>query len=77
MDCQPEHKRAIVQIDRAYIDKDYWHCPMGLRKYEQNCTFQECLDFCRNNDLKDPDFFWVYAEDFPFPERPKNVKDYS
>ena len=64
MDCQPEDNRDIIQVDPPY----FGHRSMGMRKYEVSCTFEAYLHWCDKNDLPNPDFWWVYAEDFPFPD---------
>lgn len=66
MDEQPIHGKMIVQCDRAY--EDGHHC-MGQRKYDQNCNFQDVLDFCDENFIGRPDFWWIYAKDYPFPDK--------
>ncbi len=63
MDCRPEHGRQIIQIDRPYKG----HYSMGMRLYHQECTFEEVLKFYSDQGMSNPDFWWMYAEDFPFP----------
>ncbi len=70
MDCQPEHGREIIQVDPPYEDGNY--C-IGMREYGQLCSFEDVLKFCSDNDLPDPNFWWIYIEDFPFPKAPKKI----
>ncbi len=63
MDCQPEHGRSIVQIDAPYEG----HYCMRMRDYYQRCTWEEILEYCKKEKIPNPNFSWVYAEDFPFP----------
>jgi hypothetical protein len=65
MDCQPEHGRQIIQIDSPYMG----HYPMGMRDYYQRGTFEDLLKYCLDYDIPNPDFWWMYAEDFPFPDK--------
>lgn len=65
MDCQPDDDKDIVQVDPPYIDG---HRTIGMRKYAQKCTFEEVLKYSAESGLPNPDFWWVYAEDFPFPK---------
>lgn len=65
MDKQPEHGRSVIQIDPPYKG----HYCMGMRDYYQNCSFQSVLDSCKMEELPYPNFWWVYSEDFPFPDK--------
>ena len=65
MDSQPINDREIVQVDRPYEG----HYTMGMRKYYMGCTMQEFLKWRTENDLPNPDFWWMYAEDFPWPDK--------
>ncbi len=65
MDSQPDHGRSIVQINAPYEG----HYSMGMRNYHQICTWQEFLNFCLNDGIGNPDFWWMYPEDFPFPDK--------
>ena len=67
MDSQPENGSTIIQLDPPY---DGHYC-MGMRKYYTHMSWDELL---KVNDLygwSNPDFWWMYAKDFPFPD----VKD--
>jgi hypothetical protein len=66
MDEQPEHGRSIVQIDPLYEG----HYAMGQWTYYQTCTFKELLDYNKEYCWPNPDYWWVYSEDFPFPDKP-------
>jgi hypothetical protein len=70
MTCQPEDGRQIVQCDPPFDDFiTKFHYPIGMRQYVQRCTFESVLKFCSDNEIPNPDFWWVYAEDFPFPDK--------
>lgn len=62
---QPEHGRSIIQIDPPYLG----HYTIGMRDYDQRCSWEEILKFCRDSDIPPPDFWWMHSEDFPFPDK--------
>jgi len=64
MDAQPEHDAYIIQVDEPYHDIQ----PMGKRKYYQTCSWEEFLNFNKQYEMPNPNFFWCYAKDFPFPK---------
>lgn len=64
-DEQPEHDRYIIHVDPPY--EGYY--TMGMRKYYQPHSFEELLEFCEKMECPFPDYWWVYAEDFPFPDK--------
>ena len=68
-DKRPEHGREIIQLDAPYQG----HWPMGMRKYEQQCAWEGYCKWREFNDLPLEDWYWVYAEDFPFPERKESL----
>jgi hypothetical protein len=68
MDCQPDHDRSIIQCEGPQPDGHY---SIGMRYYYQMCTWKEFLDWSKDNDLNNPDFWWIYKEDFPFPNKDK------
>lgn len=65
MDCQPDHGKDIIQIDPPY---DGHYC-MGMRKYDQSCTFEEVINYCKNSGWPEPNFWWIYSNEFPFPDK--------
>lgn len=65
MEEQPDHGESIIQIDFPYMG----HYCMGMRDYYQVCTFQELLDFCKESEIPNPNFWWISAKDFPFPDK--------
>nr|CAB4126344.1 hypothetical protein UFOVP88_15 [uncultured Caudovirales phage] len=65
LDRQPAHDEMIVQCDAPYEG----HYTMGMRKYDQTCTWEDFMKFRKYYDIPDPDFWWVYAKDFPFPNQ--------
>lgn len=72
MDKQPEHNELIVMLDSPY--EGNFHT-LGIIKYQQNCSFQEVLDVCEKYASKKPDFWWISAKDFPFPDKPSTNKE--
>lgn len=62
-DEQPEDGRNIVQCDPA----DQGHYCLGMRIYKCDFTWDEYMQYCIKQDWF-PDFWWVYADDFPFPK---------
>lgn len=67
MDSQPEHGQMIIQIDVPYEG----HYNMGMRKYYQTINFTEYLLCCKTLDMPTPNFWWIPASEFPFPEEIK------
>lgn len=63
MDKQPEHGESIIQVDPPYKG----HYCMGMRDYQQTCTFDELFKYCTDREFCTPNFFWTPAKDFPFP----------
>lgn len=66
MDSQPDHGREIIQIDAPFQG----HYSMGMRTYYQTMLWKDYLACCKEHNLylSEPDFWWVYLEDFPFPK---------
>ncbi len=67
MDKQPEHNEEIVQCDPPYEG----HYCMGMRKYYQNQSFDSFIECCIKTDWPLPDFWWISAKDFPWPDKEK------
>jgi len=65
MDRQPEHGEEIVQLDLS-PDGHHFIC---MRTYNQECSFQELLEAYAEYVWGEPDFFWIYAKDFPLPDK--------
>ncbi len=65
MNSQPEHGRKIIHLDRPYLGE---FTTLGITEYYQKCSFEELLDYYKKEDIQNPDFWWVYVEDFPFPD---------
>lgn len=62
-DCQPKDDDLIVHLSPPYKG-----CfSIGTRNYVQRCTWQEYLDWCKDNNLPTPDFWWIHVKDFPLP----------
>lgn len=71
MDKQPAHDEMIVE---CHLPPQDGHYIMGMRKYYQTCNFVEILDyFKRFGEGPYPDFYWISASEFPFPE-PRDIK---
>jgi hypothetical protein len=73
LDKQPKHGDLIVHIFPPY--EGHW-C-LGMRKYDQSGSFEELLHFYKAHDLEPPDFWWVLASDFPFPDQNPKVNNVS
>lgn len=65
LDCQPENGRSIIQVDPPFMG----HYDMKMRDYNQLCTFEELLEMYKDCNMQVPDFWWIYEEDFPFPDK--------
>lgn len=65
---QPVDGEKIIHLDRPYDDGYY---PMAMRKYEQKCSWTDQLQFCENWGCPKPDFWWMPASEFPFPDKVK------
>ena len=71
LDKQPENDSVIVQIDRPYdlypndFVKNY---PMGMRHYEFTGSFDDNIKYLKSRGWPLPDYWWMYAKDFPFPK---------
>lgn len=66
LEKQPEHGRKIIHIDPPFEG----HYPMGMRTYTQYGSWEDYLKWAQQSDMM-PNFWWIYAEDFPFPEQRK------
>ena len=72
MDKQPEDGEWIVRCEQFY-DNFYI---FGMRKYESyGCAFEELIKINQESGLKNPDYWWVYSKDFPFPNKDKAKDD--
>jgi len=74
IEAQPENGRSIIQVDKPYkssehVDSIGKHYTMGQRNYIQYGKWEELLIAFEQSGLDLPDFWWVYAEDFPFPDK--------
>lgn len=76
LDKQPENESIIIQIDAPYesYKGDFKnHYTMGMRQYKAYCTWEEYMKWCDINDIH-PNFWWLYAKDFSFPNQPERSK---
>lgn len=64
LDEQPEHGESIIKIEPSFCG----HHTMGMSDYYKIMEFQEYLTWREENDLPKPNYFWILAKDFPFPE---------
>lgn len=69
MNKQPKDGESIIQIDNP----SKGNYSIGMRNYYQKCSFKEYLDFCKQNNLEIPDFWWISYKDFPFPYQPERL----
>lgn len=75
LDKQPESGSVIIQIEKPFklYDNDFkYHYTMGMRQYEMNSSWKDYMQWCENNNCY-PNFWWVYAKDFPFPNQPDRL----
>lgn len=65
--AQPENDRQIVQIDPPCGG----HYCMGMRHYfsQVAMSWDEMIEQMEKCGYPLPDYWWVYAEDFPFPDK--------
>lgn len=75
MDARPNDKTVIIQCDSPeeaswYRECDFKkHYTMGMRTYDSfGQSWEEFLAYSRKEGWRDPNFYWVYAKDFPFPK---------
>ena len=68
IDEEPENNRQIIQVYKPEPDGHY--C-MGMRKYTCHCDHKQYIKLCeeQNAGPVSYDFWWIYAEDFPFPDK--------
>lgn len=71
MDQQPQHGRRIIQADPPY--QNNYH--LGIREYVMYCSFEAWMKNCEIFDIPKPNFFWMYEEDFPFPDKQEKPID--
>lgn len=73
LDEQPENNSIIIHLDRPYESYDgefKMHYPMGMRKYSSFLPWEDYMKYCKDRDHY-PNYWWVYAKDFPFPKDKK------
>ncbi len=77
MDKQPENETVIIQLDmpqdNQYPGEFSKHYTMGMRLYRLYGDWETYMDICKR-DNHYPNFWWIYAKDFPFPEPAKDDK---
>lgn len=60
---EPEDGEEIIQVDRPY--KGYH--TMGQRTYYRHMPLEEYLEWCDDEAIPYPNFYWCPVKDFPFP----------
>jgi hypothetical protein len=71
LDKGPDKDSIIIQIFPPYdcYKGDFKkHYTMGMMQYKSYISHEEYLDYCAKSNYK-PDFWWIYATDFPFPDK--------
>ncbi len=63
MNAQPDNGRTIVKIDPPYKQ----HFNIGLMHYYQECTHEELLKWNAESGWPNPNYWWVYRDEFPTP----------
>ena len=64
MDKQPKNGENIIELHPPYEG----HYRMGMRQYTSFISWEQYMDFCKLHNIS-PDFWWIYANDYPFPQR--------
>ena len=65
---QPKDGELIIQIHSP----NNGHYSIGMIKYEQKCSFEEVLKYHKNAGYY-PDWYWIKASEFPFPNWPERL----
>lgn len=72
LDLEPENDTVIIQLDppiKKYYEGDWdTHYNMGIRQYKNfGMSIHELVKYNLKHDMPNPNFWWVYANEFPFP----------
>jgi len=67
-DKQPERGRSIVKITQH--GKEFY--TINIKKYDKSGRFDAYIQHCQELNIPSSFFWWVYAEDFPFPDKVVN-----
>lgn len=70
-DTQPIDGKVIIQVDRAFQG----HHTMGMVTYNNRMPIDELIEFNKKSGWPLPDFWWIYADEFPFPPDSKNEEN--
>ena len=71
MDEQPEDGQEIIHLNSPY--RGHW--PMGMRTYRAYGSFDDYLAWTKENKRPEPDFWWMPASEFPFPDESMRKKN--
>ena len=66
-DSQPEHGRSIVRVEYDDIDGFGYLCITDY--YQYKTTWKELCKYREDNSMSPLSFWWIYKEDFPFPDK--------
>ena len=65
MEKQPENDEDILLCEDPY----HGHYFMGMTKYYQKSSFEEYLFEIKKRGYPLPNFWWISAKDFPWPNK--------
>ena len=65
MDSQPEDGEEIIQVDPPYEG----HYTIGMTNYYTSISFEESIRISKEFEWPMPNFWWISAKDFPFPDK--------
>jgi hypothetical protein len=71
MQEQPVDNSVIIQLFSPIemFEGDFPLCYLiKMRKYKVYLPFDDLLIYNKMDDTPNPDFWWVYAYEFPFPK---------
>ena len=74
LDREPEDNTVIVQIHKPFnmYNGDFKkHYIMGMREYHRICSMDDLVAA----GFPKPDFWWIDAKDFMFPDQPERLSE--
>lgn len=71
MDSQPVVGKWVIEAFPPSFDETW---SFSMKKYIEFCPFKELLDYRRRGEHPDPDYWWIYIEDYPFPKQNNQKK---
>lgn len=72
LDEQPEEGRTIIMVHKPYPCEFSGtfgkHYTMGMKKAWDHTGYDGYIEELKAGNYPLPDFWWIYAEEFPFPD---------